>query len=137
MRSLSAYAVLSTLSLTAQAAPRHVSLLSYRQVENDTSPASLPQNDSDPEGRAAAVGQRNAGFEYGTSLIGEAAPFPKGALGDIRAAYDYSVWELDRAQIDAAVEKDVEAITASIQAVSNSYNLFRHQASLLTRLPIT
>lgn len=119
MRSLSAYAVLSsTLSLTAQAAPRHVSLLSYRQLENDTSPASLPQHDSDPEGRAAAVSQRRAGFEYGPSLIGEAAPFPKGALGDARASYDYAVWEVDRAVIDDDVDRDVKAITASIQAVS-------------------
>lgn len=118
MRSLSAYAVLGALSMAAvQAAPRHVSLFP-RQVENDTPPACLPQDDSNPDERAAEVSERRAGFQYGPSLIGEAAPFPKGALGDVRAAYDYSVWEVDRKEIDAAVAKDVEAIKASIQAVS-------------------
>ncbi|RYP58013.1 hypothetical protein DL770_010529 [Monosporascus sp. CRB-9-2] len=75
-------------------------------------------NDSDPEGRAAGVSERQASFGYGPSLIGEAAPFPNGTLGDSRTAYDYSVWEVDRNQIDAAVVKDVEATTAAIQARS-------------------
>ncbi|RYP72922.1 hypothetical protein DL771_003960 [Monosporascus sp. 5C6A] len=115
MRSLATYAVFSTLSLTVHAAPRRTSAWA-RQLTGDTSPASIPQNDSDPERHAAGVGERRAGFGYGPSLISEAAPFPNGALGDIRTAYDYSVWEVDRNLIDAAVAKDVEVTTAAIQS---------------------
>ncbi|RYP28549.1 hypothetical protein DL767_007155 [Monosporascus sp. MG133] len=46
----------------------------------------------------------------------KAAPFPNGTLGDNRTAYDYSVWEVVRNQIDATIAKDVEATTAVIQA---------------------
>ncbi|RYP80629.1 hypothetical protein DL769_002374 [Monosporascus sp. CRB-8-3] len=115
MLSLATCAVFSTLSLAVHAAPRRMPAWA-RQLTGDTSPASIPQNDGDPEGRAAGVAERRAGFGYGPSLIGEAAPFPNGALGDIRTAHDYSVWEVDRNQIDAAVAKDIEATTAAIQA---------------------
>ncbi|RYO85154.1 hypothetical protein DL764_009221 [Monosporascus ibericus] len=40
---------------------------------------------------------------------------PNCTLSDNRTTYDYSVWEVDRNQTDAAVAKDVEAITAAIQ----------------------
>ncbi|RYP50556.1 hypothetical protein DL768_003952 [Monosporascus sp. mg162] len=115
MRSLATYVVFSTLRLMVDAAPHSTSAWA-RQLAGGTSPANTPQNDSDPEGRAAGVSERRAGFGYGRSLIGEAAPFPNGTLGDNRTAYDYSVWEVDRNQIDAAVAKDVEATTAAIQA---------------------
>ena len=89
-----------------------------RQAVNDTSPACIPQHDQDPKARAVAVAVRNTGFIYGPSLIGNAAPFPNGTLGNARTAYDMSQWTLDRTIIDNDVTNDAKAVQAAIVAVS-------------------
>lgn len=77
----------------------------------------IPQQDSNPRARAAAVAQRNAGFIYGPSLIGEAAPFPNGTLGNARSKADYALWSVDREEIDKRLGADVQQIGLAIQAV--------------------
>lgn len=79
----------------------------------------IPQRDSDPRGRAAGVRERNSGFIYGPSLIGEAAPFPNGTLGNARAKADYALWSVDRKEIDGRIAADLKQIQASVQAVSH------------------
>ncbi|KAJ2983675.1 hypothetical protein NQ176_g514 [Zarea fungicola] len=76
----------------------------------------IPQQDSNPRGRAAGVAQRNSGFIYGPSLIGEAAPFPNGTLGNARSRADYALWSVDREEIDSRLGADVQQIQLAIQA---------------------
>lgn len=112
------YIVLGAFAITGEALPqlgRHTA----RQSVNDTSPACLPQSDSDQDARAREVATRKAGFIYGPSLIGQAAPFPNGTLGNARSQYDMDLWNVDRTAIDNAVAEDVKAIQAAIEAVSN------------------
>ncbi len=117
MRSQSAYLLLMTLTLTIEAAPRSWHLLA-RQAVNDTTPACLPQQDSNQNARAAAVTVRAKGFIYGPSLIGEAAPFPNGTLGNARTQYDMALWGTDRAEIDNRVAADAALVEAAIVTVS-------------------
>lgn len=114
MRLQSAYAVLSTMAISASAIPQPLEALARTIVVNGQ--GTLPQNDPNPKSRAAAVQVRNEGFVYGPSLIGEAAPFPNGTLGNARAKADYAVWQVDREEIDARIAKDVKAVTAAIAA---------------------
>lgn len=113
MRSQSAYLVLSTLALSANAAPQP------RFLRRQASPASLPQDASDPDTRAAGVAERNEGFVYGPSLIGDAAFFPNGTLGNARTQADYDIWSVDRAEIDKLIEEDVVSVQEAIVAVSH------------------
>jgi hypothetical protein len=80
--------------------------------------ATIPQSDPDPKARAAAVAERAAGFIYGPSLIGEAAFFPNGTLGNKRTQDDMDLWAKDREMIDGLIAKDVASIQAALQAVS-------------------
>lgn len=95
MRSQVAYLLLSTLALAANAAPffpRQAIPASGSTFTNDTSPARLPQNDSNPKSRAAAIAIKQAGYIYGPSLIGEAAFFLNGTLGNARVQDDMDLW---------------------------------------------
>ncbi|XWW99277.1 hypothetical protein V2A60_007286 [Cordyceps javanica] len=76
----------------------------------------IPQRDSNPRGRAARVSERNSGFVYGPSLIGEAAPFPNGTLGNARSKADYALWSVDRKEIDGRIAADLQQIQASVEA---------------------
>lgn len=86
------------------------------QSTNASSVACIPQNDPNPKQRAAGVSTRNAGFIYGPSLIGEAAPFPNGTLGNARSKSDYDIWGVDREVIDGLIANDTTAMGAAIQA---------------------
>jgi len=128
MRSQSAALVLSTLTLAANAFPHP--RLTVRSAVNgttpvnstsyvkDTSAASLPQHAYDSESRKAAIAVRNAGYIYGPSLIGDAAPFPNGTLGNARVQDDMALWAIDREVIDKAMEADALAVEGAIMAVS-------------------
>ncbi|KAI1397740.1 Lipoxygenase [Hypoxylon fuscum] len=83
---------------------------------NDTSPACLPQHDDDTQSRVDEVAAKQEGFVYGPSLIGQAAAFPNGTLGNARAQSDMDLWNVDREEIDSAVAKDVEIIQKAIAA---------------------
>lgn len=107
MRSPSASALLCVLLGGASAAPQL----------RDTA-VCIPQHDSNPRGRAAGVSERNSGFIYGPSLIGEAAPFPNGTLGNARSKADYALWSVDRKEIDSRIATDLQAIQKAVQAVS-------------------
>ena len=116
-----AVSLLGLLATGAAAVPHFHKAHSYHYLQardNDTSPACLPQNDADQSGRAAAVEIRNQGYIYGPSLIGEAAPFPNGTLGNARAQADMDLWTLDRAEIDNRTAIDVAAVTDAITKVS-------------------
>lgn len=113
--------VLSTLALATRAS--NPSKADARQVTSDTTSATIPQDDPDPEKRATGVAARNEGFVYGPSLIGEAAFFPNGTLGNARTAADMELWGVDREEIDKRVGADVEAIQVAIGSVSR-YLLF-------------
>lgn len=110
--------VLGTLAITGDAAPRPQNLIT-RQSVNDTSPACLPQHDDDTQSRVDEVAAKQEGFVYGPSLIGQAAAFPNGTLGNARAQSDMDLWNVDREEIDSAVAKDVEIIQKAIAAVSS------------------
>ncbi|KAK5990493.1 Manganese 11R/13S-lipoxygenase [Cladobotryum mycophilum] len=109
MRTQAACLLLSSLASLVSAAPQ----LSARQ---DASAASLPQNDPNPAARKAEVAKRNAGFIYGPSLIGEAAPFPNGTLGNALSQHDMDLWGVDRKEIDGRIAMDVQALNPAIQA---------------------
>jgi hypothetical protein len=110
--------VFGTLVFLVNAIP-HRSLV-FRQAENDTTIATIPQNDPNSAARAAAVAKRKAGFVYGPSLVGEAAFFLNGTLGNERVQADLAAWSLDRAIIDDDVGADVNSIEVAIVAVSAS-----------------
>ena len=98
---------------------------------NSSGLASLPQNDPNPEARAVEVAERDAGFVYGPSLIGEAAFFPNGTMGNVRTKPDMDIWGVDREDIDARIRTDVNATEAAVIAVS--IYRFRDAMSSLTR----
>ncbi|KAH8103496.1 lipoxygenase [Cristinia sonorae] len=117
----STFVVLVALALSVSAFPftspsaPHLSTSVARRQDNTTL-AKLPQYDPNRKARAAAVAVRNEGFIYGPSLIGEAAFFPNGTLGNARTAHDMDVWTLDREMIDVFVAQDVQAVSAAIAA---------------------
>jgi len=78
--------------------------------------ATLPQADKDKSARAKEVAASRVGFVYGPSLIGQAAFFPNGTLGNARTKADYALWMLDRAVIDAAVQSDAALTGQAIAA---------------------
>ncbi|KAI1412776.1 Lipoxygenase [Hypoxylon sp. FL1857] len=92
-------------------------------IVNDTTPACLPQSDNDPKARAQAVATRKDGFVYGPSLIGQAAPFPNGTLGNARSQHDMDLWSVDRTAIDNAVDEDVKVIQMAITANGGLHSL--------------
>ena len=111
MHAHSAYLLLSALSLAASAAPR--------TIRDTAGLATLPQNDPNPAARKAGITVRQEGFIYGPSLIGNAAPFPNGTLGNAKTQADMDLWAVDRHDIDGRVEEDVKTAGAAIQAVSH------------------
>lgn len=113
MHTSTAALALGTLANVASAFPRPAAIF----ARQSTTQASIPQNDPNPEERAAAVKTRAEGFVYGPSLIGEAAPFPNGTLGNALHEADMDLWSLDREEIDTRSGKDIEAIQAAITAV--------------------
>lgn len=90
----------------------------------ETNQATTPQHDSNPKSRAAGVAARNAGFIYGPSLIGEAAPFPNGTLGNARSKADYDEWSIDRKEIDKRIAADLQSLQAAVQAVSDKSPIY-------------
>lgn len=127
----SACAVLCALSTAVQATPEPSGFLTVRAVATSSpgSPgisggnntkACIPQLDPNKKARADGVAVRNAGFIYGPSLIGQAAFFPNGTLGNARSAADMALWEVDRAIIDDDIAADVTKIQAAITSVGGS-----------------
>lgn len=108
--------VVITLVLSVLAMPQPLEALA--SLDSDDSQGCIPQDDLEPKKRAAAVEVRNKGFTYGPSLIGEAAFFPNGTLGNARSKADYDLWAVDRKEIDSRITKDVEAVQAAIKGVS-------------------
>lgn len=105
MRSSSACLAVAALCGAAMAAPA-----------TEVNQASIPQFDTNPKSRAAGVAARDAGFIYGPSLIGEAAPFPNGTLGNARSKADYDAWSVDRKEIDSRIAADLQALQGAIKA---------------------
>ncbi|RFU77717.1 manganese lipoxygenase [Trichoderma arundinaceum] len=112
MKAQAACLLLNSLALVAEAAPHQWQAVARQGV----SQASLPQNDRDRKARAAEVAARNVGFVYGPSLIGEAAPFPNGTLGNALTQSDMDLWSVDRDDIDSRIMSDVAAIKPAIAA---------------------
>lgn len=83
----------------------------------------IPQDDKDPKQRAAEVSARNKGYLYGPSLVGEAAPFPNGTLGQARVAADIALWSVDRNRMDAAITHDVQSVVNALVAVCEPLSL--------------
>ncbi len=113
MRANSACFLLGALSLTARAAP---AISPNNNTMTSTGQATLPQNDQNPLSRKAGVAARNEGYIYGPSLIGDAAPFPNGTLGNARSKADMDLWAIDREDIDGRIEADVKVVGAAIHA---------------------
>ncbi|KOS18557.1 Linoleate 9/13-lipoxygenase [Escovopsis weberi] len=104
----------SCLASTAVAAPSssHLDARSSHDASASaaSAPASLPQNDPNTSARQAEIAARAKGFVYGPSLIGEAAPFPNGTLGNQLSQGDMDLWAIDRADIDQRTALDVAAL---------------------------
>jgi len=85
MRYAVVHVTMSDLAL-AEAAPQSLYAglppsLSSR-TDSKVTLATISQNHNYPASRGAAVSARKDGYQYGPSLIGEAAFFPTGPLGD-------------------------------------------------------
>ena len=113
-------------------------LASCQSENNITTPATIPQKDSNPVARAVAVAVRRAGFMYRPSLISEAAFFLNSTLGNTRVQADLVVWTTDRVIIDRDIEADVNSIKAVIVVVSvSAFKLVDYPPSYITyRFPI-
>ncbi|KAH8096629.1 lipoxygenase [Cristinia sonorae] len=107
----SAFLLFVSLALSVTAFPKQ-----HLRRQDATLPATVPRKDPNPKARAAAVAARDEGFIYGPSLIGQAAFFPNGTLGNARTQHDMDLWAIDRATIDGFVAKDVEAVSAALAA---------------------
>jgi len=110
--------------------------------QNEDLLSSLPQYDNDPASRAAAIEVsschqlscftylfesmglilklqvKREGYLYGPSLMGDAAFFPTGVLGNALMAADYAPFFADHAPITQKVIADHQIASASINAVS-------------------
>jgi hypothetical protein len=88
---------------------------------SNVSSASISKRSAYPEARGAAVSARKDGYQYGPSLIGNAAFFPAGPLGEERIKQDRELWEVDRKQIEGDIAQDIGAVKASIAAHNGSF----------------
>lgn len=114
MRGSALFSSLLALSKLADAGS-----LSARQSDsNGTETVSIPQKDNSPEERRKEVTYRRENFLYNISLIGNAAAFPMGKLGDERVAMAWDQWQVDRNIITAAIVADVAEVKKAIVAVS-------------------
>ena len=86
--------------------------------------AVLPQCDTHQTQRALGVASRNEGFVYGPSLVGDAAPFPNGTLGNARSAADMKLWTVDRDAMDTAIGKDAALLQQAIELVSTCISCY-------------
>ncbi|KAF2874845.1 lipoxygenase [Massariosphaeria phaeospora] len=121
MRSNFLSVLLSGLVL-AEAAPQFlVPRSSGSLLPRQAVPASISNKESYSESRALAVSTRKEGFQYGPSLVGEAAFFPNGTLGDARAKADWDLWNIDRLQIEAGIKADIGAVKAAIGARNGTF----------------
>lgn len=129
----STFLVLCTLSLTVTASEQPSGFSTVRALPSSTpsennkpgsgsSKACIPQLDPDKKARAARVAARDAGFIYGPSLIGQAAFFPNGTLGNARTASDMALWGVDREIIDDDITADVAQIQTAITSVSVDFS---------------
>jgi hypothetical protein len=125
----SACLVLGALFIGVQASSEPSGFLTVRAVATSTpgsagnsggnnTKACIPQLDPNKKARADGVAARDAGFIYGPSLIGQAAFFPNGTLGNARSAADMELWGVDRQIIDDDITADVTTIQAAITSVS-------------------
>jgi hypothetical protein len=122
---------LSALALT-EAAPN--ALRSFPSVHNrphqilrrpghnaNSSLVSISEKSNYPAVRSAGVATRKEGYQYGPSLIGEAAFFPAGPLGDARKTADLALWDVDRKMIEGDIAKDIGAVKAAIAAHNGTF----------------
>jgi hypothetical protein len=101
------------------------SVLKVRQSDsNGTAKVTIPQKDSSTDARKKEVSYRHDNFLYNISLIGNAAAFPMGKLGEERVARAWDEWQEDRDNITAAIGQDLAEVKKAIVAVSvtDSYN---------------
>ena len=85
---------------------------------NGTAKVTIPQNDAFPDRRKQEVAYRHDNFLYNISLIGKAAAFPMGKLGEERVARAWDQWQHDRGTITVAIEKDLAAVKKALAAVT-------------------
>lgn len=82
-----------------------------RFVERAATTYTLPQDSSDPLGRAAAIAITQLGFTYGAAVAG-GPYYPSGALGLVKTAADQVAIQLEVLPEGALSAKDTAAATA-------------------------
>lgn len=96
----------------------NAAVLNTRQSDsNGTTTVTISQKDADPAARKKEVAYRHDNFLYNISLIGNAAAFPTGKIGEERVALAWDQWQVDRNIITADIQKDVAQIKQAIIAV--------------------
>lgn len=97
----------------------NAAVLNTRQSDsNTTASVVVTLKDADQAGRKKEVAYRHDNFLYNVSLIGNAAAFPMGTIGEQRVALAWDQWQIDRNIITADIQKDVAQIREAIVAVS-------------------
>jgi hypothetical protein len=113
MRPLIASSLLLAFSISVEG-----SVLKVRQSDsNGTAKVSIPQKDLSPDARKNEVSYRHDNFLYNISLIGNAAAFPMGKLGEERVARAWDEWQEDRNAITIAIGQDLAEVKKAIAAV--------------------
>jgi len=114
MCSLIAFLLLLALSVSVKG-----SVLQIRQSDsNGMTKVTIPQKDASLDARKKDVSYRHDNFLYNASLVGNAAAFPMGKLGDERVALAWDQWADDRIHITAAIQQDVAEVKKALIAVS-------------------
>lgn len=112
-----------------QALPRQV--LRHPRPNSNISFASISLKSAYPASRGAGVSARKEGYQYSPSLIGEAAFFPSGPLGDARKASDLALWDVDRKLIESDIVQDIGAVKAAIAAHNGTFKSLDDYISVL------
>ena len=78
----------------------------------------LPSEDTDPLLRKREIEERQRGFLYGPSLLGNSSFFPSGVLGGAMVQQHQDQWYNDAAWLTQTVNGEAAAAMASIQKVT-------------------
>jgi hypothetical protein len=105
--------------------------LHHPRPNSNISLASISQKSTYPASRGAGVSVRKEGYQYGPSLIGEAAFFPTGRLGDARKIADLALWDVDRKLIEGDITQDIGAVKAAIAAHNGTFKSLDDYISVL------
>lgn len=77
----------------------------------------LPMHDSDPCRRIREIEEKQHGYLYGPSLLGNSSYFPTGPLGDAMVQQHQDKWYSDASWLVDTVSKEAETAAAALEKV--------------------